>query len=290
MPTIILNATNIANYGNGNNRLVYQFQGGGITFKDNDIALAQASLYYSWFNINQSLYKNSTFSYRWVDGTVNNVTIPDGHYSVASLNAFIQSVLVSNLHYLIQVSNGNFIYLIQIQENPVYYAIQLNEYLSPLPATIPATYTYPVGAAWTVPVVATTPQLTVFNYAVSTFGSLIGFLAGSYPATFPYASTFSAVSNTTPQIQPISSVVLTCNLITNPYSTNSRALYSFGIPNTDFGQQILVTPPEFTYNRITNGTYNEFIVEIQDQNGLPIQMLDPQMTILLTIKDRGNNQ
>ena len=90
MPTIILNATNLSNYGSGNNRLVYSFQGGGVTFKDNDIALAQASLYFSWFNVNQSVYRNATFSYRWVDGTINLITIPNGHYSVASLNAFVQ--------------------------------------------------------------------------------------------------------------------------------------------------------------------------------------------------------
>lgn len=290
MPTIILNATNLSNYGSGNNRLVYSFQGGGVTFKDNDIALAQASLYFSWFNVNQSLYRNATFSYRWVDGTINLVTIPNGHYSVASLNAFIQSVLITNLHYFIQVSNGNFIYLIQIEENPVYYAVQLNEYLCPLPSAIPTQYTYPAGAVWTVPVNATTPQIIIPDSGVSTFGSLLGFIAGSYPPTFPYGSTYSITSNVTPQIQPISSVIITCNLITNPYSTNSKSLYSFGIPNTSFGQQILITPPEFTYNRITNGTYNEFVVELQDQNGLPIQLLDPQMTILLTIKDRGVNQ
>lgn len=291
MPTIILNATNIANYGYGNNKLVYRFQGGGVSFKDNDIALAQASIYYSWYNINNSLYRNGSFAYKWVDGTTNVITIPDGYYSVQGLNAYIQSVLVVNLHYYVNVSNGDFVYLIQFQENPTYYAVQINEYLSALPALFPATYTYPVGALWVVPVVPTTPQIIIYPYTTSQFGQVIGFLAGSYPSVFPYTTgTYSVVSNTTPQIQPISAVIITCSLITNPYSSNSKALYSFGIPSTQFGQQILITPPEFTFNRITNGTYNEFVVEIQDQNGLPIELKDPQMTILLTIRDRGLNQ
>lgn len=289
MPTIILNATNIVNSDQGNNKLVYKFQGGGVTFKDNDIALAQASIYYSWYNINKNLYNNASLQYKWVDGTTNTITIPDGYYSINSFNAYVQSVLVTNKHYLVQISNGNFLYLIQWEENPTYYAIQLNEFLSPLPATIGVTYSYPSGATWVLPATPTTPQTIILS--TNNFGSIVGFTAGSYPPTFPYTTgTYSAVSNITPQIQPISSIVITCSLITNPYSSNSKALYSFGIPSTAFGQQILVTPPEFTFNRITNGTYNEFLVEIQDQNGTPIQIKDPQMTILLTIKDRGTNQ
>ena len=291
MPTIILNATNISNYGYGNNKLVYQFQGGGVTFKENDIALAQASIYFSWFNINSSLYNNGKFAYTWVDGTTNVVNIPDGYYNVASLNAYLHSVLVTNKHYYVNVASGDFVYLMQFEENPTYYAVQFNAYLSALPAQFPAIYTYPVGALWVVPAVPTTPQLIVYPYTTSNFGAIIGFTAGSYPSVFPYTTgTYSVTSNTTPQVQPISAVIITCSLITNPYSSNSKALYSFGIPSTSFGQQILITPPEFTFNRITNGTYNEFSVEIQDQNGIPIQLKDPQMTILLTIKDRGTNQ
>ena len=288
MPTIILNATNIVN--STNNKLVYRFQGGGVTFKENDIALAQLSMYYSWYNINSALYKNQTFQYTWVDGTTNSVVIPDGYYDVISLNAYLQSVLVANKHYLVNITTGDFLYLMQFETNATYYAIQFNAYLSPLPATIGVTYSYPSGATWTLPATATTPQLIILPYTTSTFGAVIGFSAGNYPATFPYTQTYSAVSNITPQIQPISSVIITCSLITNPYSSQSKALYSFGIPSTSFGQQILVTPPEFTFNRITDGTYNEFSIEILDQNGTPIELKDPQMTILLTIKDRGTNQ
>ena len=289
MPTIILNNTNIVN--SGNNKLVYKFQGGGVNFRNNDIALANISLYYSWYNINASLYKNNTFQYKWVDGTTHSVNIPDGYYSISSLNAYLESVMVNNTHYLIDIASGNFVYYIQLESNETFYAIQLNEYTSPLPATIGVTYNYPVGATWTLPVSSTTPQLIILPFTTSTFGNLIGFSAGSYPSTFPYTSgTYSAISNITPELQPISAVIITCSLITNPFSTNSKTLYSFGVPATQFGQQIIVQPPEFTFNRITDGWYNEFSMEILDQNGNPIQLKDPQMTILLTIRDKGMNQ
>lgn len=288
MPTIILNSTNIVN--TGNNKLVYRFQGGGVTFRNNDIALAQMSLYYSWYNINASAYNNNTLAYRWLNGTIYTITIPDGYYSVLALNAYIQSVMVNNSHYLIDIATGEFVYFIQIQSNEQYYAIQLNEFLSPLPATIGVTYNYPVGATWTLPVASTTPQLIIYPFTQSNFGKVIGFSAGSYPATFPYVSSYSTLSNITPELQPISAVLITCSLITNPYATNSKSIYSFGIPATQFGQQIIVTPAEFTYNRITDGFYNDFTIEILDQNGVPIPLKDPQLTILLTIRDKGTNQ
>lgn len=288
MPTIILNSTNIVN--SGNNKLVYRFQGGGVSFRNNDIALAQMSLYYSWYNINASAYNNNTLAYQWVDGTTHTITIPDGYYSVSSLNAYIESVMVNNTHYLIDIASGNFVYYMQLQSNETYYAIQFNAYVSPLPATIGVTYNYPVGATWVLPAVGTTPQLIIYPFSQSYFGQLIGYSAGSYPATFPYTTSYSTLSNIAPELQPVSAVVLTCSLITNPYATNSKSIYSFGIPATQFGQQIIITPAEFTYNRITDGFYNEFFMEILDQDGNPINLKDPQMTILLTIRDKGTNQ
>ena len=107
MPTIILNSKNIVN-APINNKLIYTFQNGGVKFENNDIALAQISLYYSWFNLNQPLYNNTSCSYIWIDGTIVNITIPNGYYTASSLNAYIESVMVNNKHYLINTVNGVF--------------------------------------------------------------------------------------------------------------------------------------------------------------------------------------
>ena len=73
--TIILNSSNIV-AGSGNSAFLYNFPQGGVTFKDELIAVQQVSLYNSVFNIT-SANNNNSFSYIWVDGTTNVVNIPD---------------------------------------------------------------------------------------------------------------------------------------------------------------------------------------------------------------------
>lgn len=284
MPTIVLNYNNVQNINAGNNKLVYQFQGGGVTFKDNEIALLSLQMYYSWYNISASQYRNNVYQYIWIDGTIVNVTMPDGFYNVDELNSFLESVMITNGHYLIDTITGDFVYYLQLETNASYYAVQMNAY--PVPSVMPTGYSYPVGATWTLPVSTVTPQITVLDNG---FKNIIGFNAGTYPSP-TQSTTYNKLSDFTPQVQPISSVQLTCSMIANPYSVSSKTLYAFGIPETEFGGQVLITPPEFAYQRIMDGTYNEFVVEILDQDGKPVVLKDPQMCILLVIKSRGDNQ
>ena len=284
MPTITLNSTNIVN-NPINNKLVYQFQNGGAKFNNNDIALAQLSLYYSWFNINQQLYNNNTCSYTWIDGTVINITIPDGYYDAISFNAYLESVMTNNKHYLINTTNGDFVFYLQWETNVSYYALQLNCYA--VPSSL-GTLAFPSGATWTLPATPKTPQFTVLPLP-SNFGLIVGFNAGTYP-TAPQSTTYSVKSQFTPEINPISSLQITCSLITNPYSSQSKILYACGIPSIEFGQQITITPPNFLWNKISDGIFQSFTIDILDQNGEPIQILDPQINLVLNIRDSGVNQ
>lgn len=283
MPTIILNSKNIVNPPS-NNKLIYTFQNGGVEFKNNDIALAQISLYYSWFNINQQLYNNTSCSYIWIDGTIVNITIPNGYYTASTLNAYFESIMVSNKHYLINTTNGNFVYYIQIEENSTFYAIQLNCYA--VPSSLGTTYAYPIDAIWVLPLTPKTPQFVVNT--TSNFSKLIGFNSGSYPS-IPQSTTYSIISQNIPEIQPISSLNLMCSMINNPFSVN-KTLYSCGIPSVQFGQQISITPPNFLYNKIADGIYQQFTIEILDQNNNPIEILDNQIVIVINLRERGNNQ
>lgn len=287
MPTITLNSTNITR--SGNNRLTYEFQNGGANFKNNDIALASFSCFYSWFNISQQYYRNNTFYYVWFDGLSYPVKIPDGQYGVQQINAFMQSVMVTNNHYLIDVSSGNFVYYLQIIENPTFYSIQLNAFLSPSSASIPSVYTYPVGSIWTVPAIPVTPQLGLYLDAVSAFDKIIGFTPNAlYPPT-PSLVQYSHLSDFTPEVEPVSSINLLCTFISNPFAS-VKILYSTGIPSVSFGQQINVVPPNFVFNKISDGLYQTFSIEIMDQLNLPIGINDPQINIVLNIRDRGDNQ
>jgi len=284
MTIILLTSNNIVNRDVGNNRLVYEFQQGGIQFKSNEIALGTAQLYYSWYNIT-SAYKNNTYSYRWTNGITYSVTMPDGNYSVAEINTYLQNIMVANTHYLIETSTGDFRYFIEWETNETFYAIQLNEYV--VPTVLPTGYTLPAGATWTFPAVASTPQIIVASNA---FRDIIGFSAGTYPPAVPQATTYSILSSIAPQVNPISSLQITCSICSNPYSSQSKVIYAFGVPETLFGGQILISVPEYAFTKVVDGTYNQFEISIVDQNGFPVQLRDPQISIMLVIKSAGINQ
>jgi hypothetical protein len=284
MTIVLLTANNIANKNFGNNRLVYEFQQGGVNFVDNDIALATSQIYYSWYNIT-SAYQNNTYSYRWVNGVTYTVTMPDGNYSVAEINTFLQNIMVQNTHYLINTTTGEFVYYIQWETNETYYAVQLNEYV--VPSVLPIGYAFPAGATLVLPAVASTPQIII---PANNFRSIIGFDAGTYPAVVPQGTTYSALSTIAPQVNPVSSIQITCSIATNPYSSQSKVIYAFGVPETQFGGQILISTPEYAFTRLVNGNYNQFEVGIVDQDGRPIALRDPQISIMLIIRSREKNQ
>jgi len=283
MTIITLTANNIANRGFGNNRLVYSFQQGGVSFQDNEVALGTLQLYYSWFNIT-SAYKNNTYSYTWIDGTTVTITMPDGNYSVLEINAYLQNIMVQNNHYVVNTTTGDFVYYLQFQVNAVYYSIQFNSFT--IPAILPAGYALPAGATWVLPLVNTTPQV---NILANGFRDIIGFNAGTYPP-IPQATTYSKLSDTAPQVNPVSSLQINCSIATNPYSSQSRVIYSTGIPETLFGGQINIATPEYAFTRLVNGQYNQFEISITDQNGQPINLQDKQISIMLIIRSREKNQ
>lgn len=286
MPTITLNSDNITST-NYNNILTYNFQGGGVSFQNNDICLGQMSIYYSWFNISNSIYKNTTFSYTWIDGTIVNITLPDGLYSINAINSYLENQMVLNTHYLID-NNGNYVYYLQFTTNVVYYSVQYVSYA--VPAILPAGWSQPVGSTWLLPLSDVTPQITIFPLqTVSNFGDVIGFNAGTYPS-IPQNSIYSKLSDYTPQISPVSSVNINCSLISNPYSPQSKLLYSFGLPAIQFGQQIVIQPSFPIYQKISDGNYNQFEVSITDQNNKPLPIQDPQLCIVLVIRNSGTNQ
>jgi len=284
MTIVLLTANNIVNVNQGNNRLVYNFQGGGVTITENEIALATAQLYYSWYNITAD-YQNNIYSYKWVDGLTYTVLMPDGNYSITELNTFLENVMVQNKHYLINTTTGDFVYYIQWETNETYYAVQLNEYV--VPSVLPVGYALPAGASWALPGTPTTPQV---NILANAFRDIVGFKSGTYPSTVPQSTTYSVLSTTAPQVNPVSSLQINCSFATNPYSTQSRVIYASGIPETPFGGQILITAYEFAFTRIVNGTYNQFEISITDQNGSPINLRDPQISIMLIVRSRNNNQ
>jgi hypothetical protein len=291
MRTLVLNANNVVDDGK-NSTLIYKFPN-SVLFKGNSIAVSSISLYYSWFNISSAL-GNNILTYTWTVGlvtTIYTVTIPDGLYEISAINALLQFTMIQNGQYLID-SAGDNVYYLELLVNPSRYAIQLNTFI--VPTSLPATYTAPAGFAG----YPTTTQNPVVTFP-SFFNEIVGYTAGfasnanvgnAYvPPTSQYVSklangTLSYISTQSPNVQPNSSLYVSCSGINNPYSQPSSIIYSM-TPTVAIGGLITEKPPNFVWNKLIDGTYNELRVTFLGTNLQPIQLNDSQINILLAIKD-----
>lgn len=289
MKTLILNQTNVVP--NTNNTIMeYSFPGGGIQLKEGQqVALGSITMYNSTPNIS-SVYVNDSFQYIWIDGTVNVVSIIAGFYEISDLNNYLHQVMLNNGHYLIENSTGNFVWFLTMAVNASTYKIdvvsyRMNTTLFPI-GTTSGTYKIPTTPTptWSNPVApGTYPRLTVLN---NNFQSVIGFAAGTYPAAgIPTVPNITVSSTLIPQVSPLSAYTVKCNLVNNAYSIPNNLLYSFP-PANAFGSQFIVAPNQYSFIDVAPGYYNVFRVEFTDQNNRGVVILDPNITVLIIIKDR----
>lgn len=306
MKTIVLNQTNLVQDGN-NNTLVYKFPN-SVTFSNSEIAVSNITMYYSWFNI-ASRYSNTSFTFNWTNigggnvYTTYTVYIPDGLYEITDLNNYLQFVFLNapslsttfispvpaNPFYLVD-STGDNVYYAEFIVNPTAYGIQLNTYAVPI--ALPAGWTNPGGTllpGQTFNPVITTP---------SNFNNIIGFSstfssdqnqnnAGANPGTttaYKIGSTYSYLSTTTPQVQPNNSLLVSVSNIDNAYANPTSIIYSLA-PAVAIGELIVEKPPEFNWNKLLRGTYNELRLQFLGTDLNAVQIKDPNMTVLLVIRD-----
>jgi hypothetical protein len=136
----------------------------------------------------------------------------------------------------------------------------------------------PSSATWSFPETPTTPLITIS----SGFGKLIGFTQGTYPLDILNDSQF--IGTVSAQISVVNSVILTCNLVSNPdVSVPHNALYSFPV-SASYGNQIQVAPyPSFV--KVQNNTYTTVDVALYSQNLKKLNLFDTDGLIMLVIED-----
>lgn len=296
MFVIVLNSSNIVQDGQ-NNKLIYNFPN-SVNLTNKYIAVSSINMYYSWFNITTE-YSNNVFTYSWTVGTTTTtytITIPNGLYDIADINAYIQWTCIQNGTYLIN-SSGENVYYLELIVNPNRYAIQINTFL--IPTSLPSGFSQPSNFVG-YPTTAQNPVIVL----TSNFNNIVGYpsnfttnnnLNNAYVPPSPTQSnnyvsklsngTLSYLSSSSPQVQPNSSIFLNISNINNPYSQPSSIIYTIS-PNVGIGEQIIEKPPNFIWNKLIDGTYNQLRLNLLGQNYAPIQMADPAMTIILTIRDK----
>ena len=299
MKTLILNGNDVVE-GSSNSKFIYNFPQGGYTFVDGDvIAIQEIAMYFSAFNITTA-YNNKSFSYIWVDGTTFAVNIPDSFLQIDDINAFLQSVMYANGHYLID-ANGNYVYLLELVVNQAQYAVQLNSYVISVALATSNVWVLPPTPTWVLPTNLILPYLVIPS--TNNFGKLIGFTAGQYPAgtitgvppaqvqTPAFTSAQSTLSTVAPQITPYSSFLVFCSLVNNKAVIPSQLVFSFTPTNATFGAlQVYSANAELGWNKITAGQYNSFVIEFRDQLGQAIQFQDPNTLITLYTKNESETK
>lgn len=291
MKTIIMNQSNLVRDGQ-NNKLVYRFPS-SVQFKKSTIAFAGVSMYYSWFNI-QNSFANNTFSYNWIDGagvaTTYNIVIPDGLYEVEQLNEYLQFIFIQNGHYLVD-SGGNNVYYAEFIVNSTRYAVQINTFL--FPTALPAGFSNPAAIPFPPqtfnPIITLPPNINEILGYVPNFATNQNLNNAYVPPPSQFESklangTLSYISTSAPNIQPNSSLLFSLSNIDNAYAVPTSILYTL-VPQVAVGELINEKPPNFIWSRLIDGTYNELRLTILGTDLTPIKINDPTITIILVIRD-----
>ena len=266
------------------NQYVYQFPS-TQNFKDHEIALVQFSIYNSFFNIESSRFNNVlTLTWNALVPTVHQFTLTSGFYNISDINYALQNFCLINDLYMVDSANNKNVYFIEVLSNAISYAAQFNYYVIPTSAEATTNgWTKPSGATWDFPTTATTPQMA-FNTA---FGELLGFSAGTLPAT-PLNSNQQFLSTFSPTISPTSSVFLTSNLISSPYSNPSNIIGNTAI-TSGFGDLIVEKNSTPIFLSIIPSSYASIEISLTDQNFSALQLRDKEVVIVLVIRERQQN-
>ena len=277
--TIVLKSSNIVDT-TKNSTFEYNFPN-SINFKDMELGLIQASMYYTWFNISDEL-GNRTFSYQYVVGTTTNtrtITLDEGLYEISDINKALQFDFINAGLYLVN-SDGDNVYYAEFLINTVLNSVDINTYA--VPTSLPAGFTQPSN--W---VGYPTTTYNVNIRMASNFNEIVGY-ASNFESGLSSGTgtTLTFNSTTAPNVNPNSSVLVECNIIDNPYGNPSGIIYAIS-PTVSVGGLIYVQPPEYAFNAVKDGVYNNLRVRLLNKNTLtPLTIQDGEITIILGLKKK----
>lgn len=277
--TIVLKSSNITDT-TKNSTFEYNFPN-SINFKDMELALIQASMYYTWFNISDEL-GNRTFSYQYVVGTTTNtrtITLPEGLFEITDINKYLQYDFIDAGLYLID-SNGDYVYYAEFLINTVLNSVDINTYA--VPTSLPSGYTAP--ANWVgYPTTTYNPNIRM----ASNFNEIVGYASNFETGlSSGVGTTLTFNSSVAPNVNPNSSVLVECNVIDNPFGNPAGIIYAI-VPTVGVGSLINVQPPEYAFNNIKDGVYNNIRIRLLNKSTLtPLTIQDGEITIILGIRKK----
>jgi hypothetical protein len=183
---------------------------------------------------------------------------------VDDISGFIQYQMEINGHYLLDES-GEKVFYVSLVVNNVYYTVTLKAV--PIPSALPTGYTNPMGLTLT----GDTPQIVISPS--TNFGTLIGFEAGTYPAS-PQTVETRINSTKTPEITSITTILVQCNWINSGRFTAFPSTIASFTPNVSTGELISFSPQVITTYDIIPRDYNDIEIQLVDTHYRPLQIKD----------------
>jgi len=242
------------------------------TYKNEEIALNKLTIYYSWRNI-LSEYNNNKLSYIY-NGVTYDITIPDCFFTINDINNYLQLKMKQNGHFTLD-SEGSEVYYIDISENLSYYSCTIN--LTKL--TLPISGSNPNAMVLS----GNTMQLVL----PASFNELLGFNAGTYPAT-PSATNYGINSHFVPIITKVSSIIVTCSIASNNTSQYSDMIYIFS-PNDTYGKLLREVSENLTWYNVFDGNYKSISIKFYDQDYNPLKIIDKDSLVCNLISRKRVN-
>lgn len=248
-----------------------------------DIGLGSASIWFSWRNITASKQNNkfSIIHPTFAGNTTLNLTIPDGGYGIDDLNNFLRYFLVNNGYYIQNNATQEQIVYAKFQINPSTYTVEFVSF--PLPISLPSGFS--AGSAITFPTTTRAPQLIVNQV---NFGVVIGFALGTFPATQQTILTTSS-SSLVPMVSDVTNVVLTLDSAMNPFAPNSKVIHSISPAGFAYASLIKSEPNEIAWVPQQSGWRQSITIQLVNQNLIPIEQYDTDLTIKLLLRLRDQN-
>jgi hypothetical protein len=247
-----------------------------------DLCLSELSIYNSFFNISSD-YNNTLLQFIW-QGTTYNINLESPSFlSVEDVNFSLQTFFINNGFYCIDSSTQQRVYFYDIQTNSSLYKVQLSAYK--IEQNIEGTL-IPQGD-WTFD--SSVPQLVIpENSGLQQF---FGLSSGVYPSNGTSVSTL-ITSTSAPDINQISSLLVSCNLVfsQNGLASDSAASVIFSKSvDVPFGSAITVNNNDNHFLSCRSGIYSFLSIQLLDQNFRVIDPVDKQLIFSLLIRQKIKN-
>jgi hypothetical protein len=253
-------------------------------------------IFYNGFNLNNipsSFVKGNVYTDPYDSSIVVNkkyvqITIPDGYYDVPALNAFLLQQCHLLGFYLKGANNSGDMYFMNFLVNPNVYKMEIDMFV--IPNSLPTGYSLPSNT-FSLPSPAQTPFLYFPAAPPSKYGSFASIFGFPNSTFFPN----SAITNTNgasvssqtlsatgyvPCLNPITTYIFTCNLVSNQYCNPDNLFFQMPI-NAAYGDLMVYNSyPIFITARSSSYQYIEISIYDQFLNNLVLNDSEFNITIL----------